>query len=302
MEAQSFTLKSYSQDGWCTMKFFIFSIIASFLLMPSLPAWAHPHIVDVSEKIEVSRETLLADLRQVQVIFVGELHDHVGHHQAQLSIIDALDDDEKPLAIGLEMFRRDSQEDLDAWTANKVPLLEFLKAYRDNWSMWQEYSKIFMHARNQEVRMVGLNIPRKITRKVAKNGFNSLSNQERQLLGNVQCEVDPEYGRYIRQAMGGYGGHGNQFLYFCEAQLLWDTIMARNLIDFLKENPDYRIVVIAGSGHAWKFGIPRQMVEQADISYRVVLPEISGRITRENMREDFADYLWLDVGDDGWEF
>ena len=127
MEAQSFTLKSFSQDGWCTMKIFFFSIIASFLLMPSLPAWAHPHIVDVSEKIEVSRETLLADLRQVQVIFVGELHDHVGHHQAQLSIIDALDDDEKPLAIGLEMFRRDSQEDLDAWTANKVPLLEFLK-------------------------------------------------------------------------------------------------------------------------------------------------------------------------------
>ena len=312
MEAQSFTLKSFSQDGWCTMKIFFFSIIASFLLMPSLPAWAHPHIVDVSEKIEVSRETLLADLRQVQVIFVGELHDHVGHHQAQLSIIDALDDDEKPLAIGLEMFRRDSQEDLDAWTANKVPLLEFLedvsfhgqidRLHSEGRERHHERDPLFMHARNHEVRMVGLNIPRKITRKVAKNGFNSLSNQERQLLGNVQCEVDPEYGRYIRQAMGGYGGHGNQFLYFCEAQLLWDTIMARNLIDFLKENPDYRIVVIAGSGHAWKFGIPRQMVEQADISYRVVLPEISGRITRENMREDFADYLWLDVGDDGWEF
>ncbi len=78
--------------------------------------------------------------------------------------------------------------------------------------------------------------------------------------------------------------------------------MARNLIDFLKEKPDYRVVVMAGSGHAWKFGIPRQMAEQADISYRVVLPEIRGRADRTNVETDVADYLWLDVGDDGWTF
>ncbi len=270
------------------------------LARPSVAA-AHPHLIDVKNKIEVSTEVFLEDLRSVQVIFMGEFHDNVGHHEAQLSVIDTLDDDPvRPLAIGLEMFRRDSQKDLDVWTANKMPLLDFVKVYNDNWSMWPEYSKIFLHARNNEVKMVGLNIPRHLTRKVASNGFNSLSNQERFLLGNVQCDVDETYGSYIRQAMGGYGGHGKEFLFFCEAQLLWDTMMARNLIDFLKENPDYQVVVLAGSGHAWKFGIPRQLVEQSDISYRVVLPEIPGRVDRVNVGTDIADYLWLDVGDDGW--
>lgn len=80
---------------------------------------AHPHLLDVKEKVEVAPDVMLDDLRQAQVIFVGELHDNPGHHQAQLSIIDALDNDERPLAIGLEMFRRDSQEDLDVWTAGK---------------------------------------------------------------------------------------------------------------------------------------------------------------------------------------
>ena len=282
--------------------FTIYSLLFTMLLIAS-SLFAHPHIVDVDADIEITRDELLKDLRSVQVIFIGEFHDHVGHHQVQLEVIDALDDDpEQPLAIGLEMFRRDSQEDLDVWTANKMPLLDFLKVYNDNWSMWPEYSKIFMHARNQEVKMVGLNIPRHLTRKVASTGFNSLSSQERLLLGNVQCEVDETYGNYIRQAMGGYGGHGQQFLYFCEAQMLWDTMMARNLIDFLKENPDYRVVVLAGSGHAWKFGIPRQMMEQADISYRVLLPEMFGRIDRNNVNKKFTDYLWLDVGDDGWGF
>ena len=263
---------------------------------------AHPHLLDVKDKIEVSPEVMLDDLRQAQVIFVGEFHDHPGHHQAQLAIIDALDNDDRPLAIGLEMFRRDSQEDLDVWSEGKSSVADFMQAFNENWGMWPVYSEIFMHARDEKLKLIGLNITRAITRKVARNGYNSLSSEERLLLGNVQCEVNQAYGEYIRQAMGGHGGHGDQYLYFCEAQLLWDTVMARNLVDFLKENPDFRVVVLAGSGHAWKFGIPRQLVEQADISYRVVLPEIIGRIDRRNVNDKVADYLWLDVGTDGWGF
>ena len=277
-------------------------LLACIVWMAPAAALAHPHLLDVKEKVEIAPDVMLDDLRQAQVIFVGELHDNPGHHQAQLSIIDALDNDERPLAIGLEMFRRDSQEDLDVWTAGKSSFLEFMQAYQRNWAMWPVYSRIFMHARNENVKMIGLNIPRTITGKVARNGYKSLSSEERLLLGNVQCEVNQAYGEYIRQAMGGHGGHGDQFLYFCEAQLLWDTIMARNLVDFLKENPDYRVVVLAGSGHAWKFGIPRQLVEQAEISYRVILPEIIGRIDRRNVNDKVADYLWLDEGADGWEF
>jgi uncharacterized iron-regulated protein len=93
---------------------------------------------------QITPEALLEDLRRAQVIFLGEFHDHVGHHRAQLTIIDALDDDERPLAIGLEMFRKDSQETLDRWTANDLPFLKFLSVYNDNWSMWQEYREIFM--------------------------------------------------------------------------------------------------------------------------------------------------------------
>ena len=279
---------------------YLFAMIIMAMLLCPVVVFGHPHILSVEEKIEVTREALLEDLRSVQVIFMGEFHHHAGHHAAQLSIIDALDDDPTPLGIGLEMFRRDSQEDLDVWTANKMPLLKFLDIYEDNWSMWQYYKDIFLHARNEEVRMIGLNIPRNITRKVAQNGFQSLSTEEQFLLGNVQCEVDKTYEDYIRKAMGGHGGHGQVFLYFCEAQLLWDTMMARNLIDFLKENPDYRIVVLAGSAHSWKFGIPRQLAEQSDITYRVILPEIKGRADRDNVSVDIADYLWLDIGDDGW--
>lgn len=282
--------------------FVLLIAVANFSALVPFAASGHPHIVDVDNKVEIDPKSMLEDLRKVQVVFMGEFHDHAGHHDAQLTIINALDDDDKPLAIGLEMFRKDSQEALDQWTSNRLPLLEFLSIYNDNWSMWHEYRKIFEHARNEDVKMLGLNIPRSITNKVLRDGFKSLPEEEKQMLGNVQCVVSPDYGNYIRQAMGGYGGHGEQYLHFCEAQLLWDTMMAHNLVEFLKENPDYRVIVLAGSGHAWKFGIPRQMLEEADISYRVLLPEVFGRVDRQSVTKEITDYLWLDYGDDGWVF
>jgi uncharacterized iron-regulated protein len=263
---------------------------------------AHPHILRATDRAETSPAELLQDLASVQVVFIGELHDQLGHHQAQLSIIRELQKDRRPLAIGLEMFRKEGQLALDRWVGGDYPIDSFIKDYNNNWSMWGQYGEIFNFARLRKVPLVGLNIPREISAKVARNGFAALSGEERQALGNVRCVVNPEYADFIRRAMGGHGGHGDRYLYFCEAQMLWDTMMARHLIDFLKANPKYRVVVLAGSGHAWKFGIPRQMLEQMEVSYRVVLPEVNGRLVRSRIDPAFTDYLWLDEGPDSWAF
>jgi uncharacterized iron-regulated protein len=276
--------------------------ITLLFALTATAARAHPHILRASDRTEVSPAELLRDLATVQVVFVGELHDHVGHHQAQLNIIRALREDARPLAIGLEMFRKDSQASLDRWVSGNYPVTRFIRDFEDNWSMWEEYREIFEYARQQQVKLVGLNIPRAISGKVARQGFAALPDRDRQLLGNVQCVVDPEYAELIRRALGGHGGHGEQFLFFCEAQMLWDTMMARHLADFLKANPTYRVVVLTGSAHAWKFGIPRQLLHLMEIDYRVVLPEIDGRITRNQISPETADYLWLNEGPDGWSF
>lgn len=279
-------------------------LIGTLLLsaVSSAVAFAHPHILKAGDRTEVTPAELISDLKSVQVIFIGELHDHFGHHQAQISIIRALRNDKQPLAIGLEMFRKDSQDALDRWVGGNYPIGSFLKIYEDNWSNWPAYQDIFNYARSEKIRMVGLNIPQGLSSKVARNGFAALPEAERQALGNVKCVVSPEYGDYIRRAMGGYGGHGEQFLFFCEAQILWDTMMARHLAEFLKANPAYRVVVLTGSAHAWKYGMPRQLLDQMEVSYRVILPEVGGRIDRNQLEAEFTDYLWLDVGTEGWSF
>lgn len=272
------------------------------ILLWSPAALAHPHIIRATDRSEVTRNDFLRDLKSARVIFIGELHDRIGHHKAQLSILRALSKDATPVAIGLEMFRKDGQDALDRWTGGNYPVSDFRRDFDRQWSMWDKYQEIFDYARQERLRMVGLNIPREISSKVARNGFDALPKEQRQALGDVRCVVNPEYSQFIRQALGGHGGHGESYLFFCEAQMLWDTMMARHLVEFLKANPYHRVVVLAGSGHAWKFGIPRQLLEQMEVSYRVVLPEVDGRIERSQVVPEVTDYLWLDEGADSWSF
>jgi uncharacterized iron-regulated protein len=144
--------------------------------------------------------------------------------------------------------------------------------------------------------MIGLNIPREITQQVARNGFASLTPEQTGELPPVTCNVDPAYMDFIRRSFGVHAHGDMEFTYFCEAQIVWDTAMAWQLLTFLKEHPTCRVVVLAGNGHAWKRGIPEQIQRQSSVPHRVILPEQPGRLDRAGVTLEDADYLWL-IGD-----
>jgi uncharacterized iron-regulated protein len=262
-------------------------------------AIAHPHILDVATGEVIDFHQLIDKLEKTSVVFIGEHHDHAGHHQMQLEVIRALAEKQR-VAIGLEMFQAEDQQALDNWTTGTTSVEEFRQIYQHNWGWWSLYEPIFSYARQQQIPMVGLNLPRSITRQVAMSGFSSLDEEQVSFLGGMTCSVDATYEDFIRRAVGSQG-HGNfDFTNFCEAQLVWDKTMARYMAHYLKNNPDKTAVVLAGNGHAWKYGIPTQI---ADLGYKdvlVLLPEVRGRLSRDQVTPADADYLWLDFGDGSW--
>lgn len=273
-------------------------LTAGALAIPALLASAgssHAHILRVADGRYAALPEMIADLRQARLVFIGELHDRVGHHEAQLQVIRSLHEAGTPVAIALEMFRSDSQRWLDDWVAGRLSEKDFLRVYNDNWSMWPKYRDIFEYARREKLSMLGLNIPRQITRQVAKNGMKSLSPQQMDALPRVRCDVDSRYQERIRSILGGHNLEETQFLHFCEAQLLWDSVMAETLLDYIELHPDTTIVVLAGSSHAWKYGIPEQVQRRTAIEMRILLPEVTGRIGRENVTANQADYLLLGI-------
>ncbi len=227
-----------------------------------------------------------------RIILVGEHHTAASHHQAQLAVIRTLVDAGHKVAVGMEMFRRDSQPSLDDWSAGKLDASSFEAVYRDNWNYpWPLYQPILEYARENRLAILGLNVPRGVTRQVAREGFSSLSAQERQDLPFVTCDVSEDYMAYIKKAYGAHGHGQMNFSHFCEAQLVWDKAMAANALRFLEDHPSHVIVVLAGSGHARKGGIPSQLKAMSSLAHLVILPEVPGAIDQESLDHEDADFL-----------
>jgi uncharacterized iron-regulated protein len=280
------------------MKKSCISIIVAFLFVLSFtaPGYAGGAALRVKDGKAVSSLDLLGAMRKADIVFVGELHDRMEDHIRQLEIIEAFHAADVPMAIGLEMFRADSQKDLDAWVSSKLDPDRFLSLYYQNWRLpWPLYREIFEYAREHGIPMVGLNVPERISRKVARSGFSSLTPEERQHLpAGISCNVDPAYMDFIRRAYSGHGKEGRSFVHFCEAQMVWDKAMAWHLVAYLKRHPGTKIVVLTGIGHAWKRGIPEQVAEQGKFSSLVILPSVPGEVERGRITERDADYLFLD--------
>jgi uncharacterized iron-regulated protein len=275
-------------------------MMAVALLILAHLSWARDPIGDrllrVSDRAVVSFSDIVPDLKSATLVFVGELHDRELHHQAELEVIRRLWESGLPVAVGLEMFRKDSQASLGQWVGGSVNEEAFRKIYLDNWDLpWNLYRDIFVFAREHKIPLIGLNVPREITRQIAREGFSSLTPEQLGDMPPVSCAVDDAYAAFIRRSLGMHAHGGMTFIKFCEAQLFWDTAMAWNAIRFLKEHPQSTMVVLAGSGHAWKRGIPAQIASRAPLPFRVILPEIPGRLDRQTVRLDDADYLWLGI-------
>ncbi len=257
------------------------------------------HIIRMRDGQTTSFQDMVNDVSSADVVFIGERHDDPAHHKIQLDVIRALREKDSPLAIGLEMFKKENQKSLDAWISGEIPENSFIPIFLDNWGFgWELYRDIFLYAREHTIPLVGLNVPRDITRKVGMSGFLSLTDEERSVLPpGVTCELDEEYMDHLVEVFQYKKSSDRLFVYFCEAQVLWDQAMAWYLTEYMKSNPGRTVIVLAGAIHAWKYGIPKQKQRYITVDQKVILSDLP--VGPESISADDADYLVTSGQDSG---
>jgi uncharacterized iron-regulated protein len=260
----------------------------------SLPDPDALRLYDLSQgRTRVGQEAL-DGLQGARIVLVGEQHTNDWHHQAQLAVIRALQRSGVQVAIGLEMFRHERQGDLDQWVAGEIDESAFIPLYLENWNYdWAFYRPIFLYARDHRIPMIGLNVSREISRQVAHHGFGSLTPAQRGVLNDIACEVTPAYREFIRHAHDAHAHGRMDFDHFCQAQLLWDASMALYALQYLTDNDERIMVLLAGSGHARKMGIPAQLSQRAPLPAVVVLPETPGVFEKGRVTATDADFLLM---------
>jgi len=254
-------------------------------------------VLRLRDRATIPFDRMVGEAAKSRVVVIGESHDSQAHHDLQLKIIRTLYEGGAPLAVGLEMFRVESQDLLDKWWRWGMPTEQFESLYRENWGMpWILYRDIFLYSRQKRIPLVGLNVPRDVIAKVAREGFVSLTEAERKKLPpGLTCTLDEAYRSFIRSTFTEHArASGRSFEHFCEAQMVWDTSMASYALEYLYKNPVSRIVILAGSVHAWKRAIPRQIgTMRPDVTVSVILPAQGGMGDREKITAEDADYLVL---------
>jgi uncharacterized iron-regulated protein len=278
-----------------------FAIIFSFVVILSACLQTNMHadatkVYRVSDRKTITYNEMLDDIRKSGIVLVGEVHNQEAHHRNQLNVIRALHEANVPMAVGFEMFIADNQSALDRWIAGTISQDDFISVYYKNWNFpWPLYRDIFLYLKENKIPAIALNVSPEITRKTSVSGFASLTQKELDKLPPESgCVVNEQYMKFIRRAYNMHGHGGQQFVFFCEAQLIWDQVMARNLLEYVKKNPDKTVVAIAGNGHSWKRGIPEQLRSMSEKSrYRVILPYIPGYVDPRTITSEDADYILL---------
>ena len=278
-------------------RLFIPLVLASVCFLPAAGCSHKPAgpLYKVSDRSYTFAPEAVFESIDSTVFFIGEHHNNPHHHENQLAVIREIHEKaEKPMAIGLEMFETGYQKQLDQWVTGSMDLDDFVRIYFENWDQpWFLYREIFLYAREHKIPLIALNIPQRVVRKVAQRGFKSLTMEDlAELPSGVTCDITPKYENFIQKVYGWHGRRNNSFANFCEAQVLWDTVMAVNILKFNARNPGTKLVVLAGEGHSWKPGIPYQVKSRKDLPITVFLPE-TAQLNRKNVTSDEADYLWL---------
>ena len=246
---------------------------------------------------------VLSKLAQADVVYLGETHDRLADHQAQLAIIQAVYRLRPKLAIGMEMFQRPYQSVLNRYLAGALTEAALLdqSQYQKRWGVsWAFYAPVLRFAKANALPVIALNTPTEVTRKTSRNGLENLTLADRQFIpprSTILLGPDAYRDRLQQLYAESHHGRSGSFEHFFQAQVLWDETMADRIADALQRQPETLVIVLVGQGHImYGDGIPARVARRLQVRRSRPYKQISLLLNADTpeIRGDraIADYLW----------
>lgn len=265
-----------------------------------------PGIYRVATGVRVTEEALLAELATAPLVYVGETHDNAAHHAVQARIVEGLmrRAPARRVALGLEMFQRPYQSALDAFMKGDLDEAALLQQteYEKRWGFdFAFYRPMVALAQQRGARIIALNAPSELTRKVAREGLDALNAEERALLPPTLHAENPAHRALFDEVMNSvHAGMDEATLdRFYAAQVIWDATMAMSAVEGLERPEVEQVVVLAGMVHVQGgLGIPFHVQRlKPGVRARIVLPAQATKEAPVFAEEVFGsgdgDFVWV---------
>ena len=275
----------------------------SIFLLCSSVATAQP-MANPQPQQTYTNQDILQQLVKAKIVYLGETHDSIEDHQAQRAIIREMQRQNPKIAIAMEMFQRPFQSAIDNYLAGKITEEQLVEQteYDRRWRFpWEYYAPILRFAALKQLPVLALNTPSEVTRKVASQGLESLTVEDKKHIPPIS-EIRTDNAEYrqmllevFQQHQKAAQGNSTAFERFLQAQVLWDETMAQKIAEFVKANPDYQVVVLAGKGHIiYGYGIPSRVERRLGVGKVKVRSVLFSSPTDTPLSADkpMADFVW----------
>lgn len=233
-------------------------------------------IVNITSGQFIDEKQLTEDISKARVIYIGETHDNVMAHIIQAKIIEVLARRYPgQIAVGMEMFRRSAQPELDEWHNGKMPPAAFEKLFEREWGFDDEiYRPILDMLEKAGIPIIALRPSEEMEQKFSRGEPGNYPEMD---------QNDALHREFIMQILASFAGaHGHgaadaaKLEKHYQKQLLRDEVMGQTVATFLADpaNKDKKLVVIAGNVHVqYGLGIPKRADRRVPHDYTIILAE-----------------------------
>jgi uncharacterized iron-regulated protein len=178
----------------------------------------------------ISYKKTIQTIEKKDILLFGEIHNNPISHWLQIEITKSVNKN-RDLILGAEMFERDNQKALSDYVSGKTNETQFDTTAR----LWPNYSTDYAplvnYAREQHIRFIATNIPRRFASMVYKNDFyalDSLSTIEKSWIAPLPILYDPTLPNYVKISEM-LRGHSSPTL--VKAQAIKDATMAHFILE-----------------------------------------------------------------------
>ncbi len=245
------------------------------------------HYISLDRQTSLDFQTLLTEIKDERVIFIGEIHGTPSIHFLQLEIIKYLHRGGRQVVVALEAFPESKQEVFNRWIGGKLAERDFERMYQETWAVPYDYYKgILEYAREERLPLIAINAENALIGNVTKYGLHNISQELLKKIKFTECATDAQYKEIIESTY-----HATEFPFLCDGQRLRDAIMAFNIARALR-GENAVIVVLAGVTHAMKMAVPLMLQRHISVSSTVLMPGTVRLIIRRTPDKHIADYIW----------
>lgn len=187
---------------------------------------------------------------KADVILIGEWHTHSGIHRFQTDALKQLLTSDKPIALSMEQFSRDSQQVLDQYLKGEVGE-QVLIQQGNAWPNYEsDYRPLIELAKASNTDVIAANAPRPVIRCISQQGLEYLDKLNTGERATVASDIDLSDSPYKQKFMSSmHHGQPTQQLNMYASQLTWDATMAESIVQYLTQHSGSTVVHIAGKFH-----------------------------------------------------